>query len=239
VKIFIMGENRWRDEEEWPLKRTQYTSFYLHSNGSANTRHGDGGLSTAPPSNEEADQFIFDPNNPVPTCGGNILMPMNYIRGPLNQATLEEREDILVYTTEPLEKAIEVTGPIKLVLFAASTAPDTDFTAKLTDIYPNGRVYPLADGIIRARYRNPAEPPSLIKPGEVYRYEIDMWATSNLFTEGHRIGVEVSSSNFPRFDRNNNTGHLGRDSSKLVTAKQTVLHNELYPSHIILPVIPR
>ncbi|MBC8420650.1 MAG: CocE/NonD family hydrolase [Desulfobacterales bacterium] len=239
VKIFIMGKNQWRDEQEWPLARTEYTNYYFHSGGKANARHGDGHLSTVMPVGEEPDRFTYDPHNPVPTRGGNILMAANHIRGPVDQTTLENRDDILVYTTEPLEKEVEVTGPVKVRLFAASSATDTDFTAKLVDVFPDGRIYNLLDGIIRARYRNGYEDLSLIKPEEVYEYEIDLWATSNLFFAGHRIGVEISSSNFPRFDRNPNTGELGRDSSELVAARQTVFHNDQYPSHIILPVIPR
>jgi len=239
VKIFVMGENRWRDEQKWPLGRTEFTNYYFHSGGKANTRHGDGSLSTERPAEEEPDRFLYDPHNPVPTRGGNILMPANRIRGPVDQAVLEDRNDILVYTTEPLEKEVEVTGPVKVRLFAASSAPDTDFTAKLVEIFPDGRVYNLADGIIRARYRNGYADPSPITPTQVYEYEIDLWSTSNLFKEGHRIGVEISSSSFPRFDRNTNTGKLGRRSSELEVAKQTVYHSHRYPSHIILPVIPR
>ena len=239
VKIFIMGKNQWRDEQEWPLARTEYTSYYFHSGGKANTRQGDGHLSTVMPAGEEPDRFTYDPHNPVPTRGGNILMTANRIRGPVDQTVLENRDDILVYTTEPLEKEVEVTGPVKVRLFAASSATDTDFTAKLVDVFPDGRIYNLADGIIRARYRNAHEYPSLIKPDEVYEYEIDLWATSNLFFAGHRIGVEISSSNFPRFDRNPNTGQLGRDSNEFVAARQIVFHTDQYPSHMVLPVIPR
>lgn len=239
VKIFVMGENRWRDEKEWPLARTQYTPYYLHSQGNANTRSGDGFLSTTSPGGEEPDRFIYDPRNPVPTLGGNILMPMNYPKGPVNQQFLEEREDILIYRTRALEKDIEVTGPIIVKLYAASSARDTDFTAKLIDIYPDGKSYNVADGIIRARYRDGFDNKSFIQPEKVYEYKIDLWATSNLFKAGHRIGVEISSSNFPRFDRNTNTGKLGRDSNTLAVARQTVFHDECYPSHIVLPVIPR
>jgi len=239
VKIFVMGENKWRDEQEWPLARAEYTPFYFHSDGHANTRHGDGSLSTMPPTNKTSDQFIYDPQKPVPTTGGNLIMPLNYIKGPMNQAAIEDRDDVLVYTTEPLKNDTEITGPVNLKLFAVSSAPDTDFTAKLVDVYPDGKAYNVADGIIRARYRNADEAPTLIIAGEVYEYEIDLWATSNVFKVGHRIRVDISSSDFPRYDRNTNTGILGSDSSELVVAKQTVLHSDRYPSHIILPIIPR
>ena len=239
VKIFRMGENKWRDEQEWPLARTQFTNYYLHGRGKANTRHGDGHLSPEMPAREKPDRFTYDPQNPVPTRGGNILMTANRIRGPVEQGPLEKRDDILVYTTGTLEKEVEVTGPVRVRLFAASSATDTDFTAKLVDVFPDGRIYNLADGIIRARYRNGYEAPTLIRPEAVYEYEIDLWATSNLFKAGHRIGVEISSSNFPRFDRNLNTGKLGKDSSELVAAQQTVFHTDQYPSHIVLPIIPR
>jgi putative CocE/NonD family hydrolase len=212
---------------------------YFHSGGSANTRHGDGSLSTTAPGQEEADKFMYDPRDPVPTTGGNHLMTMNYFRGPLSQEKVEERDDILVYLTAPLASDIEITGPVKVVLYAASCAPDTDFTAKLVDVHPGGKTYNIADGIIRSSRRNQSAAPELIMPGEVYEYRIDLWATSNLFKAGHRIGVEISSSNFPRFDRNTNTGVSGRDSADLQPALQTVLHNERYPSHIVLPIIPR
>jgi uncharacterized protein len=238
VKIFVMGENRWRDEQEWPLARTQYIPYYLHSKGEANTPGRDGTLSPLVPGREEPDRFVYNPKNPVPTQGGNILMPLNYLRGPFNQVLVEERPDVLVYRTAPLENPLEITGPITMKLFAASSAVDTDFTAKLVDVYPDGRIYNLADGIIRASFRNGVRG-DLITPGEVYEYTIDLWATSNLFQAGHCIGLEISSSNFPRFDRNLNTGHSGYTSAEMVSAGQTIWHNENYPSHIVLPVIPR
>lgn len=239
VKIFVMGDNKWRDEQEWPLARTQYTSYYFRSEGKANTRFGNGWLSTEPPGDESPDHFVFDPHNPVPTHGGNTLMPSHYIRGPLDQSLLEEREDVLVYTSEQLEKDVEVTGYVKVTLFAASSAPDTDFTVKLVDVHPNGKAFNITDGIIRARYRDGVSSPSLIEPNKVYEYTIDLLPTSSVFKVGHKIRVEISSSNFPRFDRNPNTGELSKDSSELKQAKQTILHNEQYPSQIILPIIPR
>lgn len=240
VKIFVMGENKWRNEQEWPLKRTVYTPFYFNSKGHANTNRGDGTLTLTQPIEDVYDSYVYDPANPVPTLGGNHLMPMHYQRGPVDQRSVESREDVLIYSSDVLEEEVEVTGPVKVVLYASSSAVDTDFTAKLIDVYPDEKAYNLADGIIRAKYRDKnTQSPSLIQPNVVYCYEIDLWATSNLFKKGHRIRVDISSSNFPRFDRNLNTGKLGRDSDYLIAATQRVFHNEKYPSHILLPVIPR
>ncbi|WP_078428226.1 CocE/NonD family hydrolase [Alkalihalobacterium alkalinitrilicum] len=240
VKLFIMGENKWRNENEWPLKRTNYTPYYFHSQGKANTKDGDGTLCTTQPSKDFYDSYVYDPNNPVPTVGGNHLLPMYYQRGPVNQESVESRKDVLVYTSEILKESLEVTGPVKVVLYAASTARDTDFTAKLVDVHPDGKAYNIADGIIRASHRNQNESaPSLIEPNKVYCYEIDLLATSNLFKEGHQIRVEISSSNFPRFDLNLNTGEAGRDSSRINQATQKIFHSDQYPSHIVLPIIPR
>ncbi|MDN3016087.1 CocE/NonD family hydrolase [Paenibacillus sp. BSR1-1] len=239
VKIFVMGENKWRNEQEWPLQRTVYTPFYFNSNGKANTKAGDGALTLKRPQEESFDRYIYDPENPVPTLGGNHLMPMNYPRGPIDQQFLETREDVLVYTSEVLEEDLEVTGPVKVILYASSSAVDTDFTAKLVDVHPNGKAYNIVDGIIRAKNRDKNQPPSLLTPNEVYLYEIDLLATSNLFKKGHQLRVEISSSNFPRFDRNTNTGESGKNSKELKSAEQRVFHSERYPSHILLPVIPR
>jgi putative CocE/NonD family hydrolase len=158
--------------------------------------------------------------------------------GPLDQSNVEKRDDVLVFTSEKLNNALEVTGPVSVLLYAASSAPDTDWTAKLIDVYPDGRPFNLCDGIIRARYRDSATKPALIVPGKVYRYEIDLWVTSNVFLPGHRIRVEISSSNFPRFDRNPNTGHPFGDDAQLRKATQTVYHSAERASHILLPVIP-
>lgn len=236
-RIFVMGENVWHEEHEWPLKRTQFTPYYFHSGGKANTRTGNGEMSVAQPAVEPADTFTYDANNPVPTHGGNNLVGTAF--GPFDQSTIEERKDVLVYTTAPLTKATEVTGPVKVVLYAASSAKDTDFTAKLVDVAPDGKAINLCDGIIRARYRNSETNLELIKPGETYRYEIDMWVTSNLFKDGHRIRVEISSSNFPRFDRNPNSGKTFGTDTELLKADQTVYHDQMHASHILLPVIPR
>ncbi len=236
VYLFVMGDNKWRQENEWPLARTNYTRYYLHSGGDANTRRGDGSLSTIPPGEETPDQYVYDPANPAPTAGGNTLI-IDY--GVFDQGGVEDRPDVLVYTSEPLERDLEITGPISAKIFAASSAIDTDFTAKLVDLRPDGYAQNIQDGIVRARYRTSAAQPSFIIPGRVVEYTIDLWATSHVFKAGHRIRLDVSSSNFPRFDRNPNTGAPIGVDDRLETARQTVHHSGAYPSHVLLPVIPR
>jgi putative CocE/NonD family hydrolase len=235
--LFVMGENRWRGESEWPLKRTQFTSYFLHSTGGANTLSGTGTLSTNQPAEEQQDRFTYDGHDPVPSIGGNNLVGAT--AGPYDQTKVEERKDVLVYSTPPLEQDVEVTGPVKLVLYASSSALDTDFTGKLVDVYPDGKAYNLCEGIIRARYRQSPRNPALLEPGKVERFEIDLWVTSNLFKRGHRIRGEVSSSNFPRFDRNPNSGKPFGSDTELLSATQTVLHDQEHPSQLVLPVIPR
>ena len=236
VYLFVMGENKWRSENEWPLARTHYTRYYFHSDGSANTRSGGGALSTVPPGDEPADTYQYDPSDPAPTCGGNTLI---IPQGVADQRSVEDRPDVLVYTSDPLERDLEITGPIVAHLYGSSSAVDTDFTAKLVDVRPDGYAHNVQDGIVRARYRTSRSQPSLMEPGQVYEFTIDLWATSHLVKTGHRLRVEISSSNFPRFDRNPNTGApLGQDS-RLETANQTVYHRKHYPSHIVLPIIPR
>jgi putative CocE/NonD family hydrolase len=236
VKIFVMGENVWRDENEWPLARTQYRPYYFHSQGQANSRDGDGSLSPVAPGDEPADRFVYDPDDPVPSRGGNtLIIPV----GVQDQRAVEARRDVLVYTSEPLTAPLEITGPVTVELYAASSAPDTDFTAKLVDVRPDGYAQNLADGIMRARYRTSRTFPILLSPGEVYRFTIDLWATSHVVFAGHRLRVDISSSNFPRFDRNLNTGADQATSSAWQAAEQTIFHDQRYPSHILLPVIPR
>lgn len=237
--LFIMGENRWRGEQEWPLKRTRWTPYYLQSSGQANTLHGDGMLTPIEPQVREApqDQFTYDGDNPVPTKGGNNIVGAT--AGPEDQTQIELRDDVLVYTTPPLEADMEVTGPVKLILWAASTAPDTDFTGKLVDVHPDGKAYNLCEGITRARYRKGLKRAQLLRSGKVERYEIDLWVTSNLFLKGHRIRLEVSSSNFPRFDRNPNSGKPFGTDTEMLPATQRIFHDRRHPSHVLLPVIPR
>ncbi|GAB4424153.1 MAG: CocE/NonD family hydrolase [Chloroflexi bacterium OHK40] len=242
IRIFVMGANCWRWEHEWPLARSRYTPFYLHSAGSANSARGDGMLSQQPPLQEEpADCFVYDPDDPVPTRGGATLLPGFAIgrgAGPYEQATIESRQDVLVYTSPPLTEDLEVTGPIVLELYARSSARDTDWTAKLTEVFPDGRSYNLVDGILRARYRNGLGQPMLIEPGAVLRYTIQLGPTSNRFKAGHRIRLQVSSSNFPRFDPHPNTAGAIALATQTTTARQEVLHTPAYPSHLLLPVIP-
>jgi uncharacterized protein len=240
VRIFVMGTNTWRSEQEWPLPHTEWQEWFLHSGGRANTLNGDGALSRETPHAEPPDAYVYNPRNPVPTRGGGLCCNAVYaLGGAWDQRPVEQREDVLVYTSAPVERAKEVTGPIRMILYASSTAPDTDFTAKLVDVAPCGFARNLTDGIIRARYRYSMSEPSLIEPGEVVEYEIDLWATGNVFKEGHRIRVEISSSNFPRFDRNPNTGELPGRSTEMVSALQTIHHSAEYPSRIILPVVKR
>ncbi len=239
IQLFVMGENKWRGENEWPLARTQFTRYYLHATAGANSAAGDGGLATTKPSSETADHYEYDPANPVRTVGGRLCCGNEIPPGPWDQRPNEGRQDVLVYSTPALDRDVEVTGPIELELYASTSARDTDFTAMIVDVDPSGYARFLTDGIVRARFRNGAEKPELITPGEVYKYTIDMWATSNLFKQGHRIRVYVSSSNFPRFNRNLNTGETTFGSSGMVTAEQTIYHDAEHPSAIVLPVIPR
>jgi hypothetical protein len=234
VRIFVMGDNIWRDENEWPLARTKYTDYYFHSGGRANSRSGDGFLSTRPSDGEETDIYLYDPRNPVPSWGG-IGGPRD---GARDQGDIEDRPDVLVYTSAPMENNLEITGHVVVKLCVSSSAVDTDFTGKLVDVWPNGKAYNLIEGIIRARYRESSKP-KLIEPGKVYEYSIDLGAISNVFKTGHRIRVEISSSNFPKYDRNLNTGHSIGQDTEIKIAVQTVFHNKEYPSHIVLPVIPR
>lgn len=239
VHIFVMGANRWRDEQEWPLARTRYTPLYLSSDGAANTSYGDGTLETKVPRGARADQFTYDPRKPVPTTGGAVCCnPKIFPWGPMDQRAVERRHDVLVYSSAPFKHDLEVTGPVRVVLYASTSAPDTDFTAKLVDVFPNGEARNLTDGILRLRYRDGVNKPELARAGEIYTLTIDVGVTSNVFLEGHSIRLEISSSNFPRFDRNPNTGRSFVDETALKKAQQTVYHSRLYPSHILLPVIP-
>ena len=239
VTIFVMGENKWRDEQEWPLARTQYTHYYIQSGGNANTASGDGLLGTPPPHGAPSDGFTYDPANPVPTAGGNTCCS-SVPAGPFDQRKVEDRGDVLIYTTPVLTEAVEVTGPLQMKLYAATSAKDTDWTVKLVDVHPDGYAQNIQDGIIRARYNGTiGKSAKLLEPGKVYEYTIDMWATSNVFLPGHKIRLEVSSSNFPRFDRNLNTGEDPASGTRMERAQQTIYHSAQYPSHLILPIIPR
>jgi len=237
IRIFVMGDNKWRDESEWPLARTKWTKVYMHSRGKANSLRGDGSLSmAAPTADEPSDGYVYDPHNPVPTSGGTALgLPP----GVYDQRPIENRDDVLVYTSDALNADLEVTGPITMKLFAATSAPDTDFMTKLVDVHPDGYAQNLVEGVVRARFRESLAAPSPVTPGKTYEYSIDLWATSHVFKRGHRIRLEVTSSNFPRFDRNPNTGNAFGIDRELKTARQTIFHGATTPSHVVLPVIPR
>lgn len=241
VMLFVMGVDEWRSETDWPLPDTQYRPYYLHSAGQANTLHGNGALSAEPPGNEPSDVYLYNPLRPVPTVGGQVILPGGNAMGPRDQREVEVRDDVLVYSTPALDQAVEVTGPIELRLFVSSSAPDTDFTGKLVDVYPDGRSIILTEGILRARYHNSFTEPKLLEPGTIYELRINLWATANVFLPGHRIRLEVSSSNFPRFERNSNTGGvIARETyEQHLPAVNRIFHDEEHPSQLILPIIER
>ncbi|HEV7498671.1 MAG TPA: CocE/NonD family hydrolase [Vicinamibacteria bacterium] len=239
VRLFVMGDNVWRDEQEFPLARARATRYYLHAAKGANSVAGDGLLSTKPPGKQPPDRFEYDPADPVRTLGGRLCCGAAYQPGPADQRPNESRRDVLVYSTPPLEKDLEVTGFITAEIQAATSAADTDFTAMLVDVDPSGYARYLADGVVRARFRRSREKAEPIVPGQIETYAIDLWATSNVFKAGHRLRLYVSSSNFPRFDRNPNTGESTADSARLVKAQQAVYHDAAHPSALILPVVPR
>jgi putative CocE/NonD family hydrolase len=239
VRYFVMGRNVWRNADTWPLPQTHWQRFFLHSQGSANSSAGNGRLSQEEPGAETPDIFLYDPHNPVPTigCRGSTQL-LRVPAGIQEQSPNERRQDVLCYTTSELKEDLEVTGPLKLHLFAATSAKDTDFVAKLVDTYPDGRAYNVTtDGIIRARYRKSLFQPELVTPGEINEYVINMEATSQLFRRGHRVRIDITSSSFPEYDRNMNTGNLIGEDTKGITARQTIYHDSEYPSYIDLPVI--
>ena len=239
VRLFIMGENVWRSEKEFPLARTQYTRYYLHSTSGANSSKGDGLLSATAPADERTDSFTYDPANPVPTIGGRLCCGAAIPPGPANQQANETRPDVLVFSTPKLEKDLEVTGFITVDLYAATSAVDTDFTALLVDVDQSGYARFLTDGVVRARYRNSTNAAEPITPGQIYKYSIDLWATSNVFKAGHQLRLYISSSNFPRFNRNLNTGESTVNGTHMQKANQTIYHDRAHASAITLPVIPR
>jgi len=239
VKIFVMGRNEWRYEDSWPPGRALATRYYLHSSGEANSVSGEGSLSTTAPPNEPPDRFVYDPADPVPTNGGGLCCATDFHSGAWDQRTIEARKDVLVYTSSPFVEETQVTGPITVELYASSSALDTDFTAKLVDVWPNGYAQNLTDGIIRARYRNSLSKPELMKPGETYKFAINLLATSNSFLPRHSLRLEISSSNFPHYSRN--PGFAGDPNDATLTAgpKATneIFHDAQRPSAIILPVV--
>src|SRR5712692_56422 len=239
VKIFVMGKNEWREEDDWPLARAKNTKYYLHSAGAANGIAGNGTLSTVAPTEEKPDQYVYDPNDAVPTIGGPLCcgaLPTGI--GPEDQRPAEARSDVLVYTTPSFAKDTEVTGPVSLDLYVSSSAVDTDFTGMLVDVWPNGFAQALTSGIQRLRYRNSQEKPELANPGETYHITVDLWATSNVFLAGHKLRLEVSSSNFPRFDRNLNTGEEQARATRMVKATNMIFHDKAHPSALLLSIVP-
>ncbi len=236
VRIFIMGENVWRDEDEWPMARTRWTKYFLHSNGKANTLSGDGTLSTSEPADEPHDSYSYDPADPVPFITDPTF---SQIGGPDDYREVEQRKDVLVYTGEELTEDVEVCGPIRVKLYASSSARDTDFMAKLIDVWPTGFAQRLTDGMVRARFREGMDKPSLIEPGRVYEYDLDLWNTCQSYRKGHRIRLEVSSSAFPKYDRNLNTGEALGKTTQMKIAEQKVFHSRQHPSHVVLPIVPR
>jgi hypothetical protein len=245
VRIFVMGANEWRDEAEWPLTRAVETRYLLGSNVNANSAAGKGFLLEPGvmkrASGGSSDAFTYDPANPVPTVGGPLCCdPQHLPGGPRDQREVEKRADVLVYSTGPLQQDVEVTGPVTLDMFASTSAADTDFTGKLVDVAPDGTAINLTEGILRARYRESTkDAPKPITPGQIYEYKIDLWSTSNVFLKGHQIRLEVSSSNFPRFDRNLNTGKDAATSVTMVKATNTVYHDAQHPSALVLPVVAK
>ncbi len=239
VKIFVMGKNEWREEDDWPLARTRITKYYLHSAGSANGIAGNGLLNTVAPAEEKSDQYVYDPNDAAPTIGGPLCcgaLPTGI--GPEDQRPAEARSDVLIYTTPSFRKDTEVTGPVSLDLYVSSSAVDTDFTGMLVDVWPSGLAQNLTSGILRLRYRNSQEKPELANPSETYHITVDLWATSNVFLAGHKLRLEVSSSNFPRFDRNLNTGEEQARATRMVKATNVIYHDKAHPSALILPIVP-
>ena len=239
VRIFVLGKNEWRDEDNWPLPRAKNTRYFLHSSGAANGLGGNGSLSTAAPADEKPDQYVYDPNDAVPTIGGPLCcgaLPTGI--GPEDQRPAEARSDVLVYTTPAFAKDTEVTGPVSLDLYVSSSAVDTDFTGMLVDVWPNGFAQNLTSGILRLRYRNSQEKPELANPGETYHITVDLWATSNVFLAGHKLRLEVSSSNFPRFDRNLNTGEEQARFTRMIKATNVIFHDKAHPSALVVPVVP-
>ena len=238
VSRFLMGANQWHEEKVWPGPQAPLTKFYLHSAGKANSLLGDGTLTTKAPADEPPDTFISDPTDPVPSIGGNVVrFPRDIFEGPRDERPIQMRNDVLVFSGSARDRAMEVTGPLVVKLFAASTATDTDFTAKLVDLHPDGYAQILEEGLIRARYRESFEKGKLITPGKVYEYTIDLWSLSHLFQKGHRIQVEIAGSDFPKYDRNPNTGEKFGASARMQKATQTIYHDRERPSHIVLPVV--
>ena len=240
VRYYTMGMNKWQTSDSWPPRGAETLKYYLSSGGNANTAKGDGVLTTKPPKQDKPDAFSYDPMNPVPSHGGNVCCTGNaVVGGALDQQKMEERDDILVYTTEPLKEGMEVSGPIELSLFVSTDVKDTDFTVKIIDVYPDGRAYNLDETIQRARYREGYDKEVFMEKDKVYKVTLGPLTTSNYFEAGHRLRIEVSSSNFPRFDRNMNTGGRNYDETTGVVAHNKVHHSAKYPTSLTISVVKR
>lgn len=237
VELFVMGIDKWFQFADWPVPGTRFTPMYLSSGGNANSLRGDGALGFDPPAGAAKDGFVYDPRNPVPTLGGNDCCGAPFPAGPKDQRPVEARHDVLVYSSGILKEAVAIAGPVKMKLYAATDGKDTDFVAKLVDVHPDGTAINLAEGILRARFHNGLDRMELLEPNRMYAFEIDMRGTANVFLPGHRIRVDVTSSNFPQYDRNPNTGEDLGASDRLRTAQQTVFHSREAQSHILLPVV--
>ncbi len=236
VELFVMGVNKWAHFADWPVPGTRFTPLYLTSGGQANSSRGDGRLEFAVPAAGK-DGYEYDPRNPVPSVGGNDCCGAPFPAGPRDQRPVEARQDVLVYSTGILKEAVTIAGPVEMRLFAATDGRDTDFVAKLVDVFPDGSAINLAEGILRARFHKGLDRMELLEPGKMYEFVIDMRGTANVFQPGHRIRVDVTSSNFPQYDRNPNTGEDLGVSARVRTAKQTVFHGGAGRSHIVLPVV--
>jgi putative CocE/NonD family hydrolase len=234
-----MGINKWQASDTWPPAGATPLTFFLSSGGKANSLNGDGVLLATTPATDAPDKFDYDPMNPVPSHGGNVCCTGNAVQGgSMDQRKMEERNDILVYSTEPLKEGLELSGAIEVTLFVSSSAKDTDFTVKLIDVYPDGHAYNLDETIQRLRYRNGYDKPlAWMKAGEVYKFSFSPMNTSNFFEAGHRIRIEISSSNFPRFDRNMNTGGNNYDETTGVVAHNVVHHSKQYPSSVTITIV--
>lgn len=239
VRYYVMGENKWKTADQWPPRGAEPMTFFLASGGHANTLDGDGTLATKPPTQDTPDNFTYDPMKPVMSHGGNVCCQANALSGgSLDQREVEQRPDVLVYTTEPFRDGVEVTGPMTFTTYVSSDRKDTDITVKVMDVYPDGRAYNLDETIQRLRYRNGYDKPvEMMQPGKVYKVALQPMTTSNYFAPGHRLRIEVSSSNFPRFDRNLNTGGNNYDEKTGLVAHNSVHHSAEYPSSLRITVV--
>jgi putative CocE/NonD family hydrolase len=250
VQIFVMGENRWRGEDSWPPRSARPQSWYLRANGDAGAPGAaaagalEAGVSAtgtlspgAPREADEPSAFWLDPEDPVPTRGGNLMMGQEYIRGPVDQLRTEMRDDVLVFSSPPLRDALTVIGRVRLVAWVSSETPDTDVVARLCDVHPDGRSYNVVDGILRLRFREGLERPVPCSPGQVYRVEVDLWSTAHTFRAGHRLRLQVCASDFPRYDRCPGSGQTSADATRILPQRNRLFHDREHPSHLVLPVV--